>query len=417
MYRSAVIKILSEIFAYTLWAIVLTMMTACNGKKSSSAPSMFDSAAAANHYDLPDIENAGELIAVTISGPETYYQYRGKDLGLQYALAEKFANSIGLRLRMEVVRDTLQLDSMLRHAGADLIAYPLPQKLIESHHLRPSGATWVEKKSAWAVRPSSPELAAALDDWFKPEMLSEVKSEQKEVLSTPTVRRHMRAMFVSKKNGIISPYDDIFIHHGRNGGWDWRLLAAIGYQESGFDPEAISWAGARGLMQIMPSTAAHLGIGVNELTHPETNIAASVRYLNELNAHFSDIRDPYERQKFVLAAYNGGMNHIRDAMRLARKYNRNPQSWEVVSYYVLRLSTPQFYRDPVVKSGYMVGAETYNYVNTIWKRYMNYSGFTHGPAPTTGDLHFEPEKAKRRNRFSKPRHILSPHDSLFIISN
>ena len=167
----------------------------------------------------------------------------------------------------------------------------------------------------------------------------------------------------------------------------------------------------------MPSTAAHLGINVSELTRPETNIAASVRYLNELNAHFSDIIDPYDRKKFVLAAYNGGMNHIRDAMRLTRKYHRNPQSWEAVSFYVLHLSEPLYYRDPVVRSGYMIGAETYNYVNAIWKRYLNYCGFAQSPSLISGDLHFEPEKATRHNRFSKPRHVLSPRDSIFAISN
>ena len=117
---------------------------------------------------------------------------------------------------------------------------------------------------------------------------------------------------------------------------DWRLMAAQCYQESCFDPNAKSWAGACGLMQIMPSTAAHLGLPMSAIHDAEANVAAAARYMAELQGHFSDVGDPAQRALFALAAYNGGFHHIRDAMALTRKHGGNPQNWGHVREYVLR---------------------------------------------------------------------------------
>ena len=89
-----------------------------------------------------------------------------------------------------------------------------------------------------------------------------------------------------------------------------HLMAAQFYQESGFDPEAVSWAGARGLMQIMPETAVHLGLPADQMHQPEKNIRAAARYLRELERKFSDIPGRSERINFILAAYNGGTGQM-----------------------------------------------------------------------------------------------------------
>ena len=175
-------------------------------------------------------------------------------------------------------------------------------------------------------------------------------------------------------------------------------MAAQCYQESCFDPNARSWAGAGGLMQIMPATADHLGLSPSEIYHPEKNIAAAAAYIRELSGHFTDVPSTVERQYFVLASYNGGYNHIRDAMALARKHGREPYSWAVVREYVLMLQRPEGYRDPVVKYGYMRGSETADYVDRIRLRYAQYRGVSGGggfvsPATVT------PQRAKHKNRF------------------
>jgi membrane-bound lytic murein transglycosylase F len=390
----------------------------CKNEKKQAGTNRLDSAQNVAQYDLADIENAGELIAVTISGPQTYYQFHGRELGLQYALAENFANSMGLRLRMEVARDTSELYHLLLTSKVDLIAYPLPAKISEKMGLKVCGVHDASDENSWSVRKQSVDLSDALNEWFHPALISQVKNNQKHILTTPFVRRHARAVFLNRGKGVISSYDALFIRYSAFVGWDWRLLAAQSYQESAFDPQAVSWAGAKGLLQIMPSTASTMGISSNVLFQPEANISTAVRYLNKLQHQFDDIRNPLERQKFVLASYNGGYNHIRDAQRLAQKYHRNPQSWDAVSFYVYNLSNPHYYRDPVVRYGYMIGGETYNYVNSILDRYAEYRGVARPMSPHLCDLHSEPEKAYRKNRFTRHNsNILSREDSIFKISH
>lgn len=177
---------------------------------------------------------------------------------------------------------------------------------------------------------------------------------------------------------------------------DWRLMAAQCYQESTFDPNARSWAGACGLMQIMPGTADHLGIPRSSLYNPEENIAAAAKYLLELGGHFADV-PASERVWFQLASYNGGANHVRDAMALARKHGRNPHRWADVSEFVLKLSQPQYYNDPVVRNGYMRGTETANYVSRIRDRWAQYRGAAGGGS--IGGFVTSPERARRGYRW------------------
>jgi membrane-bound lytic murein transglycosylase F len=179
---------------------------------------------------------------------------------------------------------------------------------------------------------------------------------------------------LDRKGGVISHYDQLFMQYSRPIRWDWRLMAAQCYQESTFDPKATSWAGARGLMQIMPSTADLLDLPRDKMYDPEHNIRAAARYLAQLENKFYDIRERHERTKFILAAYNGGIHHIRDAMALCQRDGRNPQQWTNVQEYVLKLSQPKYYNDPIVKHGYMRCSETADYVSKIMQRWESYRG-------------------------------------------
>ena len=229
-------------------------------------------------------------------------------------------------------------------------------------------------------------------------MIAKIKSEEQFALSSRSVTRHVYSPMLDRKAGVISQYDHLFQKYAPTARWDWRLLAAQCYQESTFDPQAHSWAGARGLMQIMPGTAAHLGLPANQVHEPEPNVAAATRLIRELDGKFNDIGDRMERIRFVLASYNGGAGHVRDAMALARKYGRNPQRWEEVAPFVLRLSTPQFYNDPIVKNGYMRGSETVDYVERIGKRWQQYSGMA--PGGISGSYgSMVPQRATKKYRF------------------
>ena len=214
-------------------------------------------------------------------------------------------------------------------------------------------------------------------------------------MSSRSIKRRVFAPMLNAKGGVISHYDGYFQQYCRSIRWDWRLMAAQCYQESTFDPQARSWAGACGLMQIMPSTADHLGLARDDMFNPEKSIAAAAKLIGELDRSFSDIRNHQERIKFILAAYNGGANHVRDAMALARKNGRDPQRWADVSPYILLLAQPEYYNDPVVKYGYMRGSETAGYVDKIMQRWNGYRGVK---SPSVGGISGTPQRATHQKK-------------------
>lgn len=350
-------------------------------------------------FSLRDIQESGEMVVLTISGPDTYYEYRGKQLGTQYLMCEKFAQKIGVSIRVDICRSVDEMVKKFKAGDADMIVYPIPTS---TKGIIPCGYSTEQGKLSWAVREGNTELADSIKNWYKPEIAANVKREERELFSTQSIHRHVYAPMLNTQAGIISNYDHLFKRYAPIARWDWRLLAAQCYQESCFDPKAYSWAGAKGLMQIMPETARHLGLAESEVYEPEQNIYAAVRYINELNSHFTDIRNPEERKFFILASYNGGFFHIRDAMALAKKNGKNPHKWIHVAEYVLKLSTPEYYNDPVVKYGYMRGSETSNYVSAIYSRWQKYRGVRNASslAPTDdAPTVYEPHKASKKHRF------------------
>lgn len=368
-----------------------------------------DSISDDNGFTMSDIQTNGELIMLTMSGPETYYDYRGRNMGAEYLLCERFARKMGVSVRVELCKDTAEMVHRLGNGDADLIAFPLPKNVNGNQSLLYCGAGIDSLHVQWAVAKNNRELADSLNAWFTPSLYADVRKEEHFLLSTNSVKRHVYAPFLNRSGGVISRYDHLFKRYAPIARWDWRLMAAQCYQESCFDPQARSWAGARGLMQIMPSTASHLGLPMASIHDPEANIRAASKYIAELTEIFREVQTADERRLFVLAAYNGGHFHIKDAMALARKNGRNAHRWRDVAQYVLALQRPAFYNDPVVKYGYMRGSETVDYVDRIRQRYAQYRGVPYGgasvsPSETTPDIAtpstpFSPHKAKRKHRF------------------
>lgn len=353
-------------------------------------------------FSLEDIQENGELIMLTVNGPTTYYDYHNHGMGLQYLLCEKFAQQIGVSLRVEECKDTTEMIQKLTKGEGDIIAVPLSRKQTKGDLLF-CGVTPDSTRTQWAVVGGNKSLADTLNGWFKPKMIAETKKEESWLLSSASVTRHVYSPFLNRSKGVISRYDHLFQRYSGTARMDWRLMAAQCYQESCFDPNAKSWAGACGLMQIMPSTADHLGLPMSAIHDAESNVAAAAKYMAELQGHFSDIGDPTQRVLFALAAYNGGFHHIRDAMTLTRKHGGNPYNWGHVREYVLRLAQPAYYRDPVVKYGFMRGTETADYVDRIRARWSEYCGgasfhdsYRGGSRGTgSGAFHGAPMKSKR----------------------
>ena len=152
------------------------------------------------------------------------------------------------------------------------------------------------------------------------------------------------------------------------------MIAAIAYTESEFNPHVESWAGARGLMQLMPATARSYGLDESQIEDPELSVRVAVKYLGELEHMLrSRIPNPDERTKFVLAAYNAGIGHIYDAIALAEKYDKDPTTWDgCVEETLLWKSKAQYYNDPVCHSGYCRGRETVAYVAEVLGHYRDF---------------------------------------------
>lgn len=338
-----------------------------------------DSIGASDDFDLREIQHSGQLILATINGPQTYYDYHGKLLGTQYLLVQRLADKIGVGIRVEVCKDSTELAAKFAEGEVDIVAWPTPGEI--------------------EANPEKPLLAKELKDWYKPELIDEVKREETALLTVRRVKRHVFSPMLDRRGGVISHYDRLFMQYSQPIRWDWRLMAAQCYQESTFDPNAVSFAGAKGLMQIMPGTADVLGLPRDKMYDPEQNIAAAAKYLGQLEVKFGDIRDRVERTNFILASYNGGIHHIRDAMALAQRDGKNPHRWRDVSEYVLKLSTPKYYNDPIVKHGYMRGTETVDYVSKIRQRHQGYMGVKVKTAPL-GFHPSQPRKSgKRKNKY------------------
>ena len=364
-----------------LWGsvFIILLFVACTSKQEKDTKVLFRTEVlpqrgggegASLYYDLHEIQGSGTIIAGTLSGPDTYYEYHGRETGFQFLLAEAFAQSIGVKLQMEISPDTATLLQRLDAGEIDFIALEMPK---------------------WRTRTDEPLLSEAIAEWWSPERANQIKAEITNTTSY-VVHRKARPVMQDASHGIISAYDDLFRRYSPTAGWDWRLLAAQCYQESGFDPEAVSSMGAQGLMQLMPATAEALGLAEEQRFNPEPNISAAARYIKKVSQSFSDIKDADERIRFTLAAYNGGVGHVQDAQTLARKAGRDHKCWQEVAQYILLLSEPRYYRDPDVRHGYMRGSETEAYVRLIMERWQEYRqsarSFTSGstPAPAKKSL-------------------------------
>jgi membrane-bound lytic murein transglycosylase F len=239
----------------------------------------------------------------------------------------------------------------------------------------------------WATRRGSAELLAALNEWIAEERDAELFNNlyRKYYIDRGGYRERIESEYLTGETGRLSQWDELIVRNAAIIGWDWRLLASVMYQESLFDPRARSWAGAMGLLQLMPATARE--VGVTNPYDPEDNVAGGARYFQWLeNQWVNDIADPDQRLRFILASYNVGRGHVQDAQRLAEKNGDDPQRWEDVSHWLLLKSKREVFTDPVVRFGYARGYEPVTYVQKILDRYAHYQQFvTDRPSGSLAD--------------------------------
>ncbi len=229
-----------------------------------------------------------------------------------------------------------------------------------------------EGSVAWAVRKNSPKLLEELNIWladkkgrFIPDLYS------KYFLNSRNSFYRSNSQFSSLGGNKISVYDDLIKESAGELGWDWRLLAALVYKESGFDTTATSYAGAEGLLQLMPVTLQRFG--VTNPNDPVQSLKGGVKYLQYLDKFWRErVPDSKERIRFVLASYNIGQGHVEDAWRLTLKYGKNTRSWKDVSVFLNLKSDPEYYQDPLVRSGFAKGHIAVNYVRDVLGLFESY---------------------------------------------
>jgi len=237
------------------------------------------------------------------------------------------------------------------------------------------------QRISWAVRRNSKSLLDALNNWIEyKKTTAEYHEIYKKYFRDPKrYLKRAKSDFLAVQGGKLSEYDNLIREGADSLEWDWRLLAAQCYQESRFNPKAKSWAGAKGLFQLMPKTGKNYG--VRNFFNPRQNVMGAVQHIQWLEAYWQDkIKDDEERVKFVLGSYNAGHGHVMDAVRLTRKYSRNPLIWDQnVDYFLLRKARPEYFNDPVVKYGYCRGEEPVVYVKNIMDLFEQYQLLIENP--------------------------------------
>lgn len=293
---------------------------------------------------------------------------------------ENLSEEIGGEIHIHEDSATAETESLIRKVATGEIKYTVTDQTIAMvnalfyPNLDINTVMSLSQQIAWAVRKNSPQLLETINAW-----LGKVKKDGTLQVIFDKYFNSPRFSLVSISSDYsslagekISPYDEQIRKGAEILGWDWRLLASVVYQESNFNPRVTSWAGAVGLMQVMPETGDYFGI--SNIWDPDQNIKVGVKFLKFLDDYWAKtITDPDERLKFVLASYNVGLSHVIDAKNLANKHGRSPVKWDDnVEFMMLQKSNPKYYQDPVAAAGYCRCDGPVYYVKQVLQRYEEY---------------------------------------------
>lgn len=308
-----------------------------------------------------------------LAGDTVHVQEETAYVNRLYNLMEEIGDTI------YIIEDSLEVEQLIKKVADGKIKYTIADEHVANVNTRYFPDIDVKtpisfpQNVAWAVKKGHNSLLRVINEWqqsFNDTFLANVLYNK--YFKNSGSQQLYYSEYHSITGSRISAFDHILKEEAQKLGWDWRLIASMIYQESNFLPEAQSWMGAYGLMQMMPATMMKMGI--DSSASPRQQIKAGIRYIKWLDKQFQPhVEDEEERKKFVLAAYNVGLAHVLDAIRLAEKYDRKKAIWDDnVAYFLLNKSNPEFYQDSVVYYGYARGEEPYKYVNEIYSRYDHY---------------------------------------------
>lgn len=224
-----------------------------------------------------------------------------------------------------------------------------------------------EESLGWAVRKGDENVAEKINEFFK--FIRKNGSYQEiydfyynniDVFEYVDVKK-----FHQRIETRLPKYRSIIEREADKNELDWRLLAAIIYQESHFNPRARSYTGVRGLMQVTQTTAREMGI--SNRMDPEQSVYAGTKYLARMYARFDDIENKLDRWLFSLASYNVGYGHVRDAQKIAEEKGLNPAKWSSLRETLPLLRYRKYYEK--TRYGYARGTEPVRYVDRVMLYY------------------------------------------------
>ncbi len=328
---------------------------------------------------LEQIQDAGPVrektwVCVIDTGDDLFGRF-GLQAGLNYEMLRRFAEAEDLQMEIRAARSGENYADSLSEDRVDIVALALADS-IPPEEFRKS--VDIDRYCAWFTRDDELTEMKLVNSW-----LTQFRNKKE---YNDLVRRFYRTYDPFKRlehglhSPVLSPYDELIKKYAAPLGWDWRLLAAIIYQESKFSINSFSSRGACGLMQVLPGTAAYYGI--EDLLDPEENIKAGSRHLARLQKVFEgeEFGDT-ERLNFTIAAYNAGEGRIADCRWFAQERGPNSAVWADVVTLIPEMRKYTMTReDGTERTSYFRGTETINYVERVWEIYDAFCELHSDPA-------------------------------------
>lgn len=322
------------------------------------------------------IEKGNDLLTdvTEMVGREVWVEANSKYLHRLTNLNSELGGGIQIR---EIEKDTITGDDIIEMVSTGKIPMSVVDSdiaLLNKDYYRNIDASLeisFAQRASWGVSADKKWLGDSITAWFTTEGVQRNNEALLKRYFEKSKNGPIFSLNSSFSKGKVSPYDNLFRQYAKTIGWDWRLVAALGYVESQFSNNLVSWAGARGLMQIMPSTARAYGVDPDSLVNPQTSIDLAVKVLKSTEKVIGRyISDPEQRRIMTIAAYNSGAAHIIDAITIAKKTGRNPELWfDNVEQALLMKSDERIYSDPDVKYGYFGGKQTTQHTRNVYDFY------------------------------------------------
>lgn len=303
---------------------------------------------------------AGEEVICAIDLGDEMYSQHGLETGLNYKLLSEFAKANHCNIKVIAAEKDENFIDSLKQGKVDLVI---------THDTDLKGMKTlgcVNECSNWAINGKDRHKVRQMNGWIG-HMKASGELESLQNLYSISYNPHKRA-----EKGVVtstvSPYDEIIRKHAKGLGWDWRMVAAVVYQESKFSISSKSARGAKGLMQVMPQTGIHYG--VYDLLDPEQNIIAGTSHLKRLQKMFSkhDLTQE-ELIKFTLAAYNAGEGRIIDCRNLAAAKGYDNNRWDEIIKVIPMMREDSILEEESVKLGKFQGHETIGYIESVMSHY------------------------------------------------